>query len=1070
MVYACEAGRYEVVKLLIERGADVKVLSQGERTLLMNICAAQQSNDEGVSEGRLKLIGYLIEQGAEVNAKDREGMTALMHACISGQLDIAEVLVRREANVNVANAIGRTALMIAGYYGRLDIVKLLVENGADINAKTEAGWKIIEGLLHGEQPENIKQIVEYLISKGAKLDIHSAIKLGDINKIDAFNKKELEVVNQDERGGAIHAAVRAGRVDILEILRKKGLNLNQIDVYGRNALHIACEVGKVDIVRYLVREGLDINAIYNKQTPIQIVVSRGNLQMARMLRNAGAKLDLESMVALYDKHSISHFLEGYNVDYETKDKLLYLCYKYNRVEIAKQLIEDHKININVEIEGVRGIDIACELGNAEIVELLMKYKGSNGFDINDNSEEPLLFKAISNNRERVIDILLSNGANPNVIHGWLKEDVLLYAIRMINRNKIDIIKLAKRLIENGVDIGHMDNRGNTVLHYAAEEGNEELVEVIISGFKNIKNKAGRRAYEIAKEKGHNIKILEESEEEISLLEDMEDFVEVVKPSSKNKEKEYRDRKEQNEAEELLTASANGNDRNLLIDGHDRYWYSISDGFRLLMHTRKTRLKYDNVVNEGEEYSAYRENREGLFIADPYHVLNFRENFEDDIRRLSGQQVGIEGWSKPINTIIIPLLDGLHWRSIRVTMDYENNKISILWDDPYGRNSFPAELKDSIKQSIIKTISALCEAEIEVEEVEKIIDQQGRGVNGYDCGPIVFSNINDYAISSKSNKEFIRADKHAYTIGEYSEKLHNQNMRGLRRFDARHYAEMSGMNLSSVENRRAEIETKNAQSLQDKVGGIKLELLSDKQLERINSLPTLYISMIFDIVENNRTWKGERAGEAYSTEELSKAYNHVIMYKEQIENLCTNEVIHDNSNIHTNSNSTASINERGNQRRESTRNISSPSSSSSSVGNKKDKDCIVSAVYSASYNNPILNDKHVDKLLEAANLNYGAEGVDKLIEIGSDINNYKKFQSLRTIVSDDVAVRLYIKQELGKEQNINKGFIERLGINHSAIQVLSLSEKSNQNLSYTKKLYQEAELVESNKQKAIVRNS
>ncbi|KIE05172.1 hypothetical protein NF27_EO00030, partial [Candidatus Jidaibacter acanthamoeba] len=1025
LVYACEAGRYDVVKLLMERGADVKVLSQGERTLLMNICAAELSNDERIMNGRLELIAYLIEQGADVNARDREGMTALMHACVSGQLEVAEKLIENGAEVNVANEMGRTALMVAGYHGWLGIVKLLVENRADINARTEAGWKIIEGLLHGEQPDNIKQIVEYLMSKGAELNIHSAIKLGNIGKIESFNKEELEVISQDIRGGAVHTAVREGRVDVLELLRKKGVDLTKEDAYGSNILHIACEEGRAEIVGYLIRERFNINSAVGKKTPIQIAVSRGNLQIARMLRNAGAKLDLESMVALRDLNSILHILEASNVANEIKAQLLYLCCKYNWAEIVKDLIEKYQVNINVEVEGARGIEIACELGNAEVVELLMKYKESKGLGLNDNSKEPLLFKAISKNQERIIGILLDNGADPNITYGWLKENALLYAIRMIDREKVDICRVAKRLIESEADLGHKDNRGNAVLHYAVEEGNEELVEIILEGFKNIKNKEGKKAYEIAKEKGYKIKILEESEieERVVPLDEIEGLVEVVNPykrKDKGKEKEYEDRKEQNEAEDLLTANANGDDRNLLVDGHDRYWYSVSDGFRLLMHIRKAKLSYDNMVNEGEEYSAYRENREGVFITNPYHIFNFREYFEDDIRRLAGQYNGIKGWNNTTKLLVIPLIDGIHWRAIRITI-HEEDKISILWDDPYGKNGFSEEMKSSIKQAIREIIGNLCGGiEIAVEEVEKVIDQQGRGLNGYDCGPIVFSNIADYANTNEPNESFTKTNMHAYTIGEFSEQLHNQNMRILRRNDARRYAEMAGIGLGNVEERRVKVEETNTRLLRGKIDTAKLELLSDKQLEAISNLEPLYISMIFDIVENNRVWKEDKndkqkESKVYSIEELRKAYNQVMIYKQWVENICINSSVSESIDIPAASNRVANPES---QRRESTGNIRTSSSNTRSRPNKKDnKDCIVSAVYSASYNNPILNDKKIEELMKVANENYGTKGIDKLMEIGTDINSYKKFQSLRTIVGDERA----IKYCLGE----NRSFTEKV---------------------------------------------
>ncbi|MBA8667594.1 ankyrin repeat domain-containing protein [Holosporaceae bacterium 'Namur'] len=1078
LFYACESGRYEVVRWLIERGADAKVLSQGGRTLLMSICAAELSSDQEIRNGRLELIAYLIGQGADVNARDREGMTALMHACVSGQLEIAGKLIENGAEVNVANEMGRTALMVAGYYGWLNIVKLLIEKGANINAKTEAGWKIIEGLLHGEQPENIKQIVEYLMSKGAELNVHSAIKLGDIRKIEGLSSEELQVVSQDMRGGAVHTAVREGRVDILELLRKKGVDLRQVDIYGNNGLHIACEEGKSDIVGYLVREGFDVNFAVGNRTPIQIAVEKGHLQIAHMLRKAGAKLDLGSMVALRDINTISQILGANKVPDEIKAELIYLCCKYNWAELAEELIEKHKSDINAGIKGTRGIEIACELGNAEIVELFMKYKDSKGLDLNDNRSEPLLFKAITKNQERIIDILLANGADPNIVHGWLKENALFYAIRMIDRNKVDICGVARKLIESGADLGHKDSRGNAVLHYAAIEGNEELAEIILQGFKNIKDKEGKTAAQIAKEKGYNLKALEEEEERINEegriipLEDMEGFVEAVKPGKKDKGKEKedgKDTKEQDKKEELLAANASGDDRNLLADGHDRYWYSVSDGFRLLMHIRKAKLSYDNTipVNEGEEYSAYRENREGVFIADPYHILNFRENFEDDIRRLSGQINGIAGWSNTTKVMLIPIIDGIHWRAIRITM-HEDDRISILWDDPYGKNGFSEEMKSSIKQAIREVICTLCEGiEIEVEEVEeveKVIDQQGKGLNGYDCGPIIFSNISDYIDITKSNQEFTKTSKHAYTIGEFSEQLHNQDIRILRRNDTRRYAEMAGIDLGDVEKRKVKIEEKNAQLLKDKIGITKQELLSGKQLEAISNLAPLYISMVFDIVENNRSWKGDKGDKAYSIEELTKAYNQVMIYKQWVEEVCINIPISENIDMPVST--SANTNWQRGQRPESTRDIKSSSSSASSA--KKDKDnCVVSAVYSASYDNPLLNDEKIEELMKIANDNYGTKGIDKLIEVGSDTNSYRKFQKLREILGDDKAAKLYLQQVLGKEQSVVNGSIERINLERVVVPISNL-EGNNQNLSFREKVRVEQE--NNIEQRAIGRSS
>ena len=56
-------------------------------------------------------------------------------------------------------------------------------------------------------------------------------------------------------------------------------------------------------------------------------------------------------------------------------------------------------------------------------------------------------------------------------------------------------------------------------------------------------------------------------------------------------------------------------------------------------------------------------------------------------------------------IVIPLLSGMHWRSISIQINYEKNNIDLVWDDPYG--NFPEQLKqlilDPIKVNILKLV-------------------------------------------------------------------------------------------------------------------------------------------------------------------------------------------------------------------------------------------------------------------------------------------------------------------------------------------------------------------------------
>ena len=141
--FAAIAGQTEMVRFLLDRGADIHVRvtrwyvvwegdhystfkSFGVSALSL---AAQQGHVETL---RVLLDHWVWTYGAD--GRDDHGRTTLMYAAAGGDTDTMAALVAEGAPVNARTHTGATALMFAAAEGHADAVALLLEMGADTSA------------------------------------------------------------------------------------------------------------------------------------------------------------------------------------------------------------------------------------------------------------------------------------------------------------------------------------------------------------------------------------------------------------------------------------------------------------------------------------------------------------------------------------------------------------------------------------------------------------------------------------------------------------------------------------------------------------------------------------------------------------------------------------------------------------------------------------------------------------------------------------------------------------------------------------------------------------------------
>jgi len=139
----------DVVKTLVQHGADVNDVSEGETTAVQAACIANNIN----------IVRFLVENGADISLPDDIGTTCLMESVCSVKL--CNFLIEQHASVNAVDNRGSSALHHAIMGNCLASVKLLTECGADTSICNQDG----DDALQTAAFKGIPEIVEYLIEE-----------------------------------------------------------------------------------------------------------------------------------------------------------------------------------------------------------------------------------------------------------------------------------------------------------------------------------------------------------------------------------------------------------------------------------------------------------------------------------------------------------------------------------------------------------------------------------------------------------------------------------------------------------------------------------------------------------------------------------------------------------------------------------------------------------------------------------------------------------------------------------------------------------------------------------------
>ena len=485
LLKACSYGQMDVVKVLLEAGADPTIVDDVHYSSLHAAVDGRCNKDT---------LRALIDHGAHIDATRKDGTNALLRACTTGQSKSVIVLLEAGAGVSITKPNGNTCLHTA-IEGKChkEAVQKIIEQGHNVNNLNKSGKTALFLACQSAQAESVKLLLE----KGA-----------DPNILDA----------EDYTG--LHAAVYANcRNETLQEIITHGVYLDAQNIDGQTALWLACSYRQHNSIKILLEAGSNPNIASNdKNTSLHVAVKAGcskstiyaiidhgadvnatNKENVTALMTVSEKGNKNAINVLFNAGADPHIADA------DGDTCLHYAVRTFRCTEVLQAIISHGLDVNATNKGnVTALMIACEKGNKDAMNVLLN-AGADPDIADIDGDACLQYAARSCKCTAVLQAIISHGADVNATN---KENVtaLMIACETGSNDAINV------LLNAGADPNIADAEGDTCLHYAARNDQcTEVLQVIIShGIDvNTTNKKNVAALVIACHKGntHEIQVL-----------------------------------------------------------------------------------------------------------------------------------------------------------------------------------------------------------------------------------------------------------------------------------------------------------------------------------------------------------------------------------------------------------------------------------------------------------------------------------------------------------------------------------------------------------------------------------
>ncbi|CAH0044469.1 unnamed protein product [Clonostachys solani] len=484
LVYAYIIGNPDVIKMLTTQADDVQsagLITKPKALLTMaKALRAAVMNDDYVACERLKNLGCPIDTELELSG---QCMTPLMLAMCQGKSPkLINWLIENGSLISIVYGypingyhfsvldVAITNSVYVGFLPKL-INAFIAEGGDLLSLPHNILFKAIRHRKHGALKilleEDFKDVAT--INKSAHEARSAIIRLvNERNKTKFYQKTPLI------------EAILSRAVDAVELLIQAGADVELVDTLnGSTALHHATLAGSVDIVQLILDTDclVDVRDKWQK-TAIDYAFSCGNLDIARLLLQAGAQVTSENSMLLVHRRSLAHL---FNHNYfRTSGSLdlqdpLHIPNTMNSREISNitaniPILRRHmghvKLSTVLNFHSSGKHNVLCQatiLGLMQAVKMLVEF----GADINYLCEDhgtPLTV-AVRFQRFKLFKYLFRNGASTDS-GSKPPSNVLSNADGKIRHIILDWVLVTRHTEQRRITYEQLDVDENITCHWA----------------------------------------------------------------------------------------------------------------------------------------------------------------------------------------------------------------------------------------------------------------------------------------------------------------------------------------------------------------------------------------------------------------------------------------------------------------------------------------------------------------------------------------------------------------------------------------------------------------------------